>query len=82
MLTWGLPICRPFALAFSIPDRTRLRIIANSNWHEYTPRHETTVYTLDENGNPVSSETTSDTTESGYSRKTAEYIYEYYAVAP
>jgi hypothetical protein len=28
----GLPILRPFALAFAIPDFTRARIIANSNW--------------------------------------------------
>ena len=27
----GLPICLPFALAFAIPDRTRSRIIDNSN---------------------------------------------------
>ena len=32
LLTCGRPICRPFALAFSIPDRTRERIIASSNW--------------------------------------------------
>ena len=28
LLTCGRPICRPLALAFSIPDRTRERIIA------------------------------------------------------
>ncbi len=28
----GRPIYLPLALAFAIPDRTRLGIIANSNW--------------------------------------------------
>lgn len=28
----GRPICLPFALAFAIPERTRARIIASSNW--------------------------------------------------
>ena len=28
---WGLPICFPLALAFAIPERTRLLIIASSN---------------------------------------------------
>jgi len=29
---WGLPICFPLALAFAIPERTRLLIMASSNW--------------------------------------------------
>ena len=32
LLTCGRPICRPLALAFSIPDRTLALIIASSNW--------------------------------------------------
>ena len=39
LLTCGRPICRPFALAFSIPDRTRLRIISedalNKVWDSF-----------------------------------------------
>ena len=30
--TCGRPIWRPLALVLAIPDRTRERIIANSNW--------------------------------------------------
>ena len=32
LVVCGLPICLPLALAFAIPDRTRSRIIDNSNW--------------------------------------------------
>ena len=31
-VTCGLPICFPLALAFAIPDRTRVRIMASSIW--------------------------------------------------
>ena len=31
-VTCGLPICLPLALAFAIPDRTRVRIMASSIW--------------------------------------------------
>ena len=32
LVVCGLPICLPLALAFAIPDRTRSRIMASSNW--------------------------------------------------
>ena len=32
LVVCGRPICLPLALAFAIPDRTRSRIIDNSNW--------------------------------------------------
>ena len=38
LVVCGLPICLPLALAFAMPDRTRSRIIASSNWLNNT-RH-------------------------------------------
>lgn len=63
-------------------DEAGILVQSYTTWHENQVWHETTVYSYDKDGDLIQSVTTSDSKDSGYKTKTADFKYEYLTVNP